>query len=52
MNIEQVDLQEPPHLQDYKKIIQNTANAGIPKKEFLKLRNPLVLLNEIFRGAR
>jgi hypothetical protein len=42
-NIDQVGLQ------DYR-IIWNTPNAEIPKRDFSLLSNPLVLFKRIFRG--
>jgi len=47
-----VGLQEAPHLQDFiQRIIWNTPNAEIPKRNFSLLSNPLVLFNRIFRGV-
>jgi hypothetical protein len=33
------------------RIIWNTINAGIPKRNFSLLSNPLVLFNRIFKGV-
>jgi hypothetical protein len=49
-NTDQVGLQEAPHLQDLYRIIWNTPNTAIPKRNFSLLSNPLVLFNRIFRG--